>query len=181
MYKHIRRILPNIIREIDEKIFDCEDNIGNMGNPMPLDESERLKMLWEMISVFCERFKCSVLSYYSNNIKKHKQEFMGGAKIKMMFNDLYMDYLNPNYKASKKYTDKNVKHALRIHQGDSLPGFVTSGAFLSLTMPLMDNLKEPAHDCMNEVHNCLESVALALVEESFSRFPSLVDEIGDCI
>lgn len=48
-------------------------------------------------------------------------------------------------------------------------------------MPLMDKLREPAHECLNEVHTVMESVACALVNDSFSRFPTLVDEISSSI
>jgi len=41
MYKHIRRTLPSIIKEIDEKVFDCETNLLELGNPMPFDEKEK--------------------------------------------------------------------------------------------------------------------------------------------
>ena len=182
MYKHIRRILPDIIREIDDKMFECEDNLKDQGNPMPQDEKERLKMLWGMISVFCDRFKASILSQYNDKSGKHKTELMGGAKINIMNHDQYNEYLKPNFKASKKfYSDKNIQHALKTHQGDSLPGFLTSGAFMSLVMPLMEKLKEPALNLLTDIHSCMEGVALSLVNDSFARFPSLVNEISDTI
>jgi len=45
----------------------------------------------------------------------------------------------------------------------------------------MEKLKDPAHDCMSEVHATMESVAIALVNDSFARFPTLVDEISESI
>jgi len=131
MYTHIRRTLPDIVAEIDEKIFDCETNLSEMGNPMPLDEKEKLKMLWEMISAFSEKFKSSVLSTYNEKNKKYRQDLMGGAKIKMIFNDLYADILKPSHQASNKYSDKMIREAINTHQGDNLPGFLSAGAFMS--------------------------------------------------
>ena len=77
MYTHIRRTLPQIVAEIDEKIYDCETNLTELGNPMPMDEKEKLKMLWEMISAFSEKFKSSILSTYNEKNKKYRQELMG--------------------------------------------------------------------------------------------------------
>lgn len=131
MYTHIRRTLPSIIMEIDEKMHDCEVNLSDLGNPMPMDEKERLKMLWEMISVFSEKYKAAILANYSERNKKHTAEYMGGAKVKMIFNELYSMYLNPSYKASNGFSEKHIQHAVDIHQGDNLAGFLSSGAFMS--------------------------------------------------
>ena len=99
----------------------------------------------------------------------------------MIFNDLYADILKPSHQASNKYTDKQIREAINTHQGDNLPGFLSAGAFMSLMMPLMEKLRDPAADCLNEVHGSMESVAVALVNDSFARFPTLVDEISQSI
>lgn len=32
--------------------------------------------------------------------------FLGGAVIKQMFNDLYKEYIQPNFKVTNEYTDQ---------------------------------------------------------------------------
>ena len=42
-------------------------------------------------------------------------EISGGAAIKMMFNELYEDYADPKYKATKHYSDKDINKAIILH------------------------------------------------------------------
>ena len=57
MFHQIRKFLPDIIREINAKIRDCEDRLKDLGPAMPKDSKEKMHLLWNMITDFTENFK----------------------------------------------------------------------------------------------------------------------------
>jgi len=64
-----------------------------------------------MVTSFCEKYKNSISGKYSakhSNKEKVSGELSGGAKIKIMFNELYAAFLENNYRATTEYTDKDI-------------------------------------------------------------------------
>ena len=57
LYSHIRLYLPDIYKEIVTKMNECEDRLKDLGTALPQDNSEKLHLLWEMTTSFCENFK----------------------------------------------------------------------------------------------------------------------------
>jgi dynamin 1-like protein len=50
------------------------------------------------------------------------------------------------------YSDDDIKKAIMCHAGDSIPGFPSIDAFLSLLTPELKKLVDPAVECLNEVY-----------------------------
>lgn len=46
MYSHIRRVMPSIVQEIDQKIFECRSQLEELGTPLPTDPRDKLLLLW---------------------------------------------------------------------------------------------------------------------------------------
>lgn len=42
LFNHIRAILPSIVREIRDKLKECEDQLSELGPSVPLDKTEKL-------------------------------------------------------------------------------------------------------------------------------------------
>jgi len=53
--------------------------------------------------------------------------------------------------------------------------------FVYLIQPKLEQLREPALDCLMEVYHYLESLATSIVEKVFQRFPAVIPEIMDII
>ena len=49
-FTHIRRYLPEIMREITAKIKETEGKLRDLGPPMPVNQHEKIQLLWQMIS-----------------------------------------------------------------------------------------------------------------------------------
>lgn len=178
MYKHIRRIMPSIVEEIDFKHRECEDQIKELGVPLPVEAREKKMLLWKLISKFCDKFKMSIEGTY-NPQEKASKDFLAGAKIKLKFNDLYLKKMAPTFSASKRIKDAEILRAIRLHTGDSLPGFISCDAFLSLINPLLQSLEDPAQSALDEVHSIMEQVAIQYINETFARFPNFLTECTD--
>lgn len=45
-FTHIRRYLPEIMREITQKIKETEGKLKELGPPMPVQAHEKIQLLW---------------------------------------------------------------------------------------------------------------------------------------
>jgi hypothetical protein len=171
MFNHIRKFLPAIVKEITQKIKECEDRLKDLGPPLPREEKEKIHLLWKMITNFTENFKNSIRGKYdgSRSVKVNK-ELSGGAIIKVQFNKLFENFTKGEKPATNEYSDKDIERAITLHQGDSLPGFPSIDAFLYLIQPQLEKLKEPALDCLHNVFAYLENLSSTLIEKLFARY-----------
>lgn len=179
MYRHIKKHMPSIIAEIDSKIYECERSSKDLGTPLPQEDSEKMLMVWRLISDFALKVKTSISGEYSPDMHTKKKDMLGGLRIKMKFNDLFIKQMSLSYKASAKFSDNDIKAALRLHMNNTLPGFTSSEAFLSLINPLLVGLKDPAMTMLEEVHAIMEQICIYFINETFQRFPMFISEITD--
>lgn len=179
MYRHIKRIMPSIINEIDSKIYECEKNYKELGTPLPIEDREKLLLIWRLISTFAEKVKTSISGEYNPDLSNVKKDLLGGVRIRLKFNEIFIDEMSLRYKASKKYGDADIKTALRLHMGNNLPGFTSADAFQSLINPLLQKLKDPAMTLLEEVHAIMEQICVHYINETFMRFPMFISEVTD--
>jgi hypothetical protein len=57
MFKHIRQFLPKIMEEINAKVIECEDKLRRMGTPLPVDQKDKMQVLYNMLIEYTENFK----------------------------------------------------------------------------------------------------------------------------
>ena len=57
LFTHIQHNMPEIVNEIREKLKECEYELKTLGNPLPTSKSEKLQIIWAMITEFVESFK----------------------------------------------------------------------------------------------------------------------------
>lgn len=127
MFTHIKSHLPDIMREIKDKIADIESRLVNLGPSMPSEPREKTHLLWNMVTEFINEFnivmtgKQDSKKYQSTSLQPLK-EIKGGARIKEIFEKLYEDYTR-NFKATEDYTDGDIERAIQLHEGDQMAGF----------------------------------------------------------
>lgn len=109
LFIHIKHSLPEIIGEVKEKQKEAEQELRDLGMPMPSSSSDKMHMLWNMITEFVQTYKNQIGGKYDARRtvaqmgKPQRQELSGGARIKMGFYKLYSDL--DSMKASQEYTD----------------------------------------------------------------------------
>jgi len=179
LFKQIKNFLPDIIKEISNKIKECEESIQLLGQPLPVDNSGKLTLIWNMLSDYVETYKNVLKGKYDQ--KRHsyiKDE--GGYKVKALYKDLLNDFIG-DYKATAHYTDEYINEALVIHEGDSIPGFPSADAFFYLLKPELEKLQEPISDTLTEVFSYLEMLSTKILEKTFTRFPRLIDDVNEFV
>lgn len=119
LFKQIKNFLPEIIKEINIKIKECEETLHHLGQPLPVDNSGKLNLLWNMLSEYIDTYKNVLKGKYDQ--KKHnyiKDE--GGYKVKALYKDLLNEFVG-DYKATAMYTvyisskNKNRMNILTKH------------------------------------------------------------------
>jgi len=168
LFGHIRATLPEISKEIQNKIRECEDRIRDLGAPLPSSSKEKMQLFWNMITDFTENFKNNIKGKYDpKRNQKVSGELSGGAKIKLMYQDLYSEFFDK--KATEHMSDDHINKAIVLHQGDSIPGFPSVDSFLFLITPLLKRMRDPALELLNNVHLYLESISAQLIDKIFER------------
>lgn len=121
------------MREINEKIKECESRLNSLGPGMPVTEMERLQLLHKMITEFCDSYKNSIQGKYDrrNAVDVRQKKVEGGSKIKELFHHLLKEY-SSGYNVTEEYMDSDIDMAVKLHEGDTIPGFPSADVFISL-------------------------------------------------
>lgn len=97
----------------------------------------------------------------------------GGAQIRQIFNEFLFDYHLESITCGME--DKDIDRAIRMHEGDSLPGFGGSESFEFLLRPHLRKVKLPAGECVNDVATTLDNICQKIAKSVFRRFPKLAE------
>ena len=114
-----------------------------------------MQLLWNMINEFINTYKNTISGRFDNkrvmgnNIGK--SQLSGGAKIKETFSRLYSEY-SSQQGICQDYSDADIQHAIKLHEGDGLAGFPSVDVFTYLIAPKLADLKGPALDLVNETY-----------------------------
>lgn len=180
LFTHIKNYLPQIVKEINVRRRDVEEQLRLLGPPLPHDSTEKLQLLWNMVTEFCSNFKNTIAGRYISSQDKATKGVSGGARIKHYYYKIYKEFIG-NYSATSAYSDVDIERAIKIHEGYSMPGFPSVDVFIYLLQPQLRQLREPAMECLQDVYLYLENLAEELASKVFSRFPSLIGEILEVV
>jgi GTP-binding protein EngB required for normal cell division len=182
LFHHIRNYLPEILKEINSKIKDCEDRLKDLGTSLPISTKDKVQLLWQLITKFTENYKNALSGRYDAKLEAVIElDISGAAHIKAMFSELYGNYVSTDYKATEDYTDRDIDKAIIMHEGDSIPGFPSIDAFLYLLQPQLDKLKEPATGLISFVYGYMEELAVNIMSKLFHRFPDILEVMQDIV
>lgn len=179
LFTHIRQFLPDILREVSSRLKETQERLLELGPAAPTDNTQKLQMMWQMTSDFCDLYKNSIRGKHDR--KRSSRVTKGlhcGLEIRQCFNKLLDDFIG-DFKATTEYSDQDIQKAISLHEGDSIPGFPSMDVFAYLIHPQLEKLKSPVIDCLTSVHACLENLSQKTIERLFNRFPGLIEEIGE--
>ena len=135
--------------------------------------------LWKVITEFSRAFKNSIHGTYDKNKNVREEKIPAGSRIRLSLEDLYSDIKQS--KATSYYSDDDIKKAIMLHEGDTIPGFPSIDAFLALLTPQLNRLKEPGFECINEVYSILEETAIKILEGLMEKMPRVKEELKDTV
>jgi len=74
LFTHIKHSLPEIAREIKSKIKETEDEVNELGIPMPSSAEEKQQLLWHMINDFVETYRNTISGHYDQKRTLNNQQ-----------------------------------------------------------------------------------------------------------
>lgn len=66
LFTHIKHSLPDIMKEIRDKIKETEDDLRDLGPPMPSESAEKMQLLWGMVTDFITTYKNAISGKYDS-------------------------------------------------------------------------------------------------------------------
>ncbi|KAK9174250.1 Dynamin central region family protein [Cryptosporidium meleagridis] len=182
LFKHIRTFLPDIRREINARIRTLSSRLDEFGESVPLESSDRTQLMWAMITDYCEMIKNTIRGKYDKRLQTYFDHgsdggMSSGAQIRVIFNELLDEYTEND--VTSELTDYDIDAAIRMHEGDSMPGFPSPDMFEYLILPHLRKIQAPVMECLDKVTSALENVSQKVAHKVFSRFPKLSDQILD--
>lgn len=109
-----------------------------------------------MINDYCELFSNNIRGKYdkrlliyletSNLMPQDPRNPQGGAQIRSIFNSLLEEFTEAGITGAM--TDAEIDEAIRMHEGDSLPGFPSPDTFEYLILPHLRKIQNPVTECL---------------------------------
>lgn len=177
LFRHIRTYLPEIKREINNRMRSVQLRLEELGTGVPIDPQDRVQLMWSMITDYCDMFRNTIRGKFDKKIQTYfeHQDITSGAQIRSIFNDLLEDFVGQN--VTSEMTDYDIDLAIRMHEGDSLPGFPSPDTFEYLILPHLRKVQSPVMDCLDRVTQSLELLSQTIANRVFGRFPKLSEQV----
>jgi len=93
--------------------------------------------------------------------------------VRGIMNDFIGDFIETSITA--EMTDDDIDRAIRMHEGDSLPGFPSPDTFEFLALPHLQKIAIPSVECVHNVASALDLLAQRMAQAVFRRFPQLAE------
>lgn len=176
MNKHIKRNLPVIIEEIQNKLDACDRRLNDLGIPLPVGNSARMQVVWRLLNEYTTAFKNTILGKYS---KVKRDDEPTGAQMRLYFMNIFTEFYKDKEDLTYYLRDKDIEQAFINYEGDSFPGFPSYGGFLSLLHPFIDKLYAPSGEIVDNVYYNLDTTSKKIIETVFGRFPGLEEIVSE--
>ncbi|CAD8138201.1 unnamed protein product [Paramecium octaurelia] len=182
LYRRIRSFLPTLMQEINQRISKVQNRLDILGPGLPIEDSDKLHYIWQLIHEFSVRYRNSISGQYEKQKANIKSlQVPAGSSIKLLFKDLYDDYSQLDYCALKKFKDEDILQVIQKYQAQSIPGFLPVDAFYALLNPELKKLYAPAYDTLEQAFQILEQYATTILESQLQQLPSVYKMLQDQI
>ena len=64
LFTHIKHSLPDIMKEIKDKVRETQEDLQDLGVPMPNSDEEKNKILWKMVKEFISSYQSAIAGRY---------------------------------------------------------------------------------------------------------------------
>jgi len=178
MYHHIKSFLPQICREIQDKKTTVAMRLSELGDGVPVDDFDRVQLMWTMVTDYCEMFRNTIRGKFDRRLQMYtgtEDVVHGGSQIRNIFSDLMWE-LDQNDCLSGM-SDDEMNAAIRLHEGDSLPGFPSMDTFEFLMLPHLRKIEVPCMQCLDHVASTVEQLTQRIAHAVFRRFPKMAQQV----
>ncbi|BAM42235.1 dynamin [Theileria orientalis strain Shintoku] len=177
LLRHISGVLPELRVEVVSKQNSVRERLAILGEKAPSDARERLELLWQLIGEFVDVFGGAIRGRFVRRLHEFLDaDAVSSVQIRSIFNDLLDNFVGVD--PFDKVSDYDIDQAIRIHEGDSLPGFPSPDTFEYLMLPQLQSIVPSIQDCLvDKVYGTLELLSFKVAEKVFGRFPALCNRV----
>ena len=206
LFRHIKAFLPFIKKEVAERRTKTKERLAQLGDGVPEGLAEQVQLIWGLITDYCEVLKNGIKGKFDRRLQSYstgnavgsnpaslglfsgmftgnssapinQQQLSSGAQIRAIFNSFLADL--DSQPITSTMTDEDIDFAIKMHEGDSLPGFPSPDIFEFLVLPHLKKIREPSSDCVQAIAGTLENVSLKVGSNVFKRFPKLGEAVAE--
>lgn len=176
---HIRKCLPSIKSKINDKISELNSKLKLMGKAIPDETNEKRIFFLDLIRKFSSTYNNLVMGCYDAGEFKNKNQNKKypGHEILENFDNLFESI----EKISGNLTREEIRKAIDIHEGESLPGFHSIDAFLYLLQPLLEKFRQPANRCVEDTEEILLNISKEALKTHVDKFPIIEETLNQII
>jgi hypothetical protein len=116
--------------EIVKKREENEAMLKALGPSLPRSHNEKFEFMWKMNEDLVSLLINEIQGKYDPNrsgIRQKESDASAGYKIRSKFDDFLFEYVKPDFKVTKDYTNANIEHANDQYSSVGIPGFPSIG------------------------------------------------------
>ena len=174
--KNIQQSLPEITKELREKIEIYEQELRSLGTPLPGNDADKVQIVLNMVTELSDGYRNSIKGKYTK-VKKGQEKDPVGVEIRRLLLTVFTDYDREKLEAI--LSDKLIKSTFVNYGSSGLPGYPPFSAFQRLLHPLLQNLVPKSSALVDHIYLLLEQTIQELVDKIFLRFPEIRPIISD--
>ncbi|XP_028302205.1 interferon-induced GTP-binding protein Mx-like isoform X3 [Gouania willdenowi] len=168
---HIKRSLPRLEEQIEEKLAQTQAELDRYGNGPPTDEAERLVFLIDKVTAFIQ----DAISLTSGEELKCGERLNVFSMLRREFGKwkTHLDQSGIHCRVNKSI-EQEMEQYEEIYRGRELPGFINYKTFEIMMKEQIKQLEEPAVRRLKKVGDAVKNVLIQLAHACFAGFPNLL-------
>ncbi|XP_028302204.1 interferon-induced GTP-binding protein Mx-like isoform X2 [Gouania willdenowi] len=166
---HIKRSLPRLEEQIEEKLAQTQAELDRYGNGPPTDEAERLVFLIDKVTAFIQ----DAISLTSGEELKCGERLNVFSMLRREFGK-WKTHLDQSGIHLNKSIEQEMEQYEEIYRGRELPGFINYKTFEIMMKEQIKQLEEPAVRRLKKVGDAVKNVLIQLAHACFAGFPNLL-------
>ncbi|XP_041929617.1 interferon-induced GTP-binding protein Mx-like isoform X1 [Alosa sapidissima] len=173
LVSHIKRSLPQLEKQIKEKLEKASTDLRRLGDGVPQDETERANFLIEKINSFNQVLTDMVRA----------EEYVGDSQTRVFTNirilfSKWKTELDNKAIQLEEYLRDEVEDS-NTHRGKELPGFVNYRTFETIVRRHVEDLEEPAMNLLRATTETITTAVNQTTSTFFEAYPSLMRAAKD--
>ncbi|CAJ1051457.1 interferon-induced GTP-binding protein Mx-like isoform X1 [Xyrichtys novacula] len=167
---HIQRSLPNLERQIENKLKMTQAELDRYGDGPPTDINERLSFLIDKVTTFTQE----AISFTEGNEGRGRSEVNIFFTLRKEF-AAWKDVIDRSGVTFNSNIAKESLHYESKYRGRELPGFINYKTFEDMVKEQIKQLEEPAVQKLQEVSEIVKSELHRVAQNSLVGLPNLLN------
>uniref|UniRef100_A0A671UP42 Interferon-induced GTP-binding protein Mx n=1 Tax=Sparus aurata TaxID=8175 RepID=A0A671UP42_SPAAU len=169
LVQHIEKSLPQLEKQIEEKLAQTRAELERYGSGPPSDAAERVVFLIDKVTAFTQ----DAISLTTGEELKCGDRLNIFSTLRSYFGK-WIVHLDRSGEKFNEKIEKEVEEYEERYRGRELPGFINYKTFEFMVKEQIKQLEEPAVKRLKDIADTVRKVFIQLAQSSFAGLPNLV-------